>query len=190
MWRYIEQPENQNRRCELMGLAKPGKTRGLTGTDPGSARQEAVPWVWCWFRHWTELFAGSSPGLLAGYLESLLPLDTSITLADILIGEFNLPGGCMYIIPYMLEGSTFQVPTFRQSSCGSSFVTTRGVFQCNYHTSAKKWNWFPKMDHTHRSFSTFSRNTPSNLFAIFHHALKHWMMLLRYHNISKTCLVI
>jgi len=28
-------PEMQNRRLEPMGLAKPGDTRGLTGTSPG-----------------------------------------------------------------------------------------------------------------------------------------------------------
>jgi hypothetical protein len=41
---------------------------------------------------------------------------------------------------------------------------------------SKKRNWFPKMDPTHRSFSTFSTNNPSDLFALFHHASKRSMM--------------
>jgi len=35
-------PETQNRRLEPMGLAKPGETRGLTGTGPGLGRQASA----------------------------------------------------------------------------------------------------------------------------------------------------
>jgi len=49
----------------------------------------------------------------------------------------------------------------------------------------KTWNWFPKMDPTQRSFSTFSTNNPSDLLAIFHHASKHSMMWSRRRDISK-----
>jgi len=38
-------PETHNRRLELTGLAKPGETRGLTGTGPCLVRQESAGWV-------------------------------------------------------------------------------------------------------------------------------------------------
>jgi len=48
-----------------------------------------------------------------------------------------------------------------------------------------KWNWFPKMDPTDLSFSTFSTNNLSNLFSIFHHSLKSSMKWSRHRHISK-----
>jgi len=50
--------------------------------------------------------------------------------------------------------------------------------------NSKKWNWFPKVDPMHWSFSTFSINNPSDLFAIFHHASKRSIMSSRGCNIS------
>ena len=43
-------PEKRNRRLEMTGVAKPGKTRRLTGTGLGLARQQSAGkvfrWVW------------------------------------------------------------------------------------------------------------------------------------------------
>jgi len=55
-----------------MGLAKPGKTRGLTGTGPGMACQDAVGRVVGSVSNQTELLYQSEPGLLAGYPDLLL----------------------------------------------------------------------------------------------------------------------
>jgi len=58
-------PETQNRRLELMGLANPGETRGLTGTGPGLARQESAGRVFGRFWNRTERFLQSKPGPVA-----------------------------------------------------------------------------------------------------------------------------
>jgi len=69
-------PETQNRRLEPTGLAKPGETRGLTGTGPGLARQESAGRVFGQFWNWTDPFLWSKPGPLAGYPDPLLTLFT------------------------------------------------------------------------------------------------------------------
>jgi len=73
---WIEKPETQNRRLEPTGLAKPGKSRGLTGTGPGLAHQDAAGRVFGQFWNRTEPFFRSEPGPLPGYpdpLRTLLP---------------------------------------------------------------------------------------------------------------------
>jgi len=62
MWPYIEQPEIQNRSLDLMGLAKPGKTRGLTGMGLGLDPQEVVGRVFGRFWNWAEQFSLAKPG--------------------------------------------------------------------------------------------------------------------------------
>ena len=62
----------QNRRLTPTGVAKPGKTRGLTGTEPGLDRQEAAGRVFGRFWNQTKPFFRSKPGLLAGYPDPLL----------------------------------------------------------------------------------------------------------------------
>jgi len=74
MWPKIEKPENENRRLEPKGLAKPGKTRGLMGTGRGLACKDAAGWVFRRFWNWTEPFIRSKPRPLVGYLDSLLTL--------------------------------------------------------------------------------------------------------------------
>jgi hypothetical protein len=74
---YIEKPETQNQRLEPTGLAKPGKTIGLTGTGAGSARPDAAGRVFGWFGNQTEPFIWSKPGPLAGYPDPLLTLITA-----------------------------------------------------------------------------------------------------------------
>jgi len=59
-----------------MGLAEPGKTRGLTGMGPGLAHQEAAGRVLGLFWNQTTPFLPSKPGPLAGYPDPLLPLGT------------------------------------------------------------------------------------------------------------------
>jgi hypothetical protein len=58
-------PETQNRTLEPTGRAKPGETRGLTGTGPGLARQESAgrDFGRFWNGSGTELtrFCGSNP---------------------------------------------------------------------------------------------------------------------------------
>jgi len=57
-----------------MGVAKPGKTQGLTDTGMALACPEAAGQV---FRRWwnqTKPFLWSKPGPLAGYLDLLLTL--------------------------------------------------------------------------------------------------------------------
>ena len=70
-------PETQNRRLEPTGLAKPGETRGLTGTGPGLARQESAGRVFWQFWNWTDPFLRCKPGTLAGYPDPLLTLTTT-----------------------------------------------------------------------------------------------------------------
>jgi len=67
-------PETQNRRLEPTGLAKPGETRGLTGTGPGLAREESAGRVFGRFWNRTDPFLRSKPGPLAGYPDPLLTL--------------------------------------------------------------------------------------------------------------------
>ena len=67
-------PETQNRRLEPTGLAKPGETRGLTGTGPGLARQETACRVFGRFWNRTDPVLRSKPGPLAGYPDQLLTL--------------------------------------------------------------------------------------------------------------------
>jgi hypothetical protein len=74
----IEKPETENRRLEPTGLGKPSKTRGLTGTGPGLARQDAADWVFGWFWNRTDPFFLSEPGQLAGYPDPLLTLIISV----------------------------------------------------------------------------------------------------------------
>ena len=67
-------PETQNRRLDPTGLAKPGETRGLTGTGPGLARQESAGRGFGWFWNRTDPFLRSKPGPLAGYPDPLVTL--------------------------------------------------------------------------------------------------------------------
>jgi len=67
-------PETQNQRLQPTGLAKPGETRGLTGTGPGLARQESAGRVVGRFWNRTDPFLRSKPGPLAGYPDPLLTL--------------------------------------------------------------------------------------------------------------------
>ena len=67
-------PETQNRRLEPTGLAKPGETRGLTGTGPGLARHESAGRVFGRLWNPTDPFSRSKPGPLAGYPDPLLTL--------------------------------------------------------------------------------------------------------------------
>jgi len=79
---YIEKPETQNRRLKPTGLAKPGKTRGLTGTGPGLAHQDTAGRVFGRFWNRTESFFCSEPGPLAGYPDPLLTLPKSLQQED------------------------------------------------------------------------------------------------------------
>jgi len=67
-------PDTQNRTLEPTGLAKPGETRGLTGTCPGLACQESAGRVFVHFWNRTDSFLLSKPGRLAGYPDLLLTL--------------------------------------------------------------------------------------------------------------------
>jgi len=71
---WMETPETQNRRLEPTGQAKPSKTRGLTGTGPGLACQDAAGGVFGQFRNQTERFFLSKPGPLVGFPDPLLTL--------------------------------------------------------------------------------------------------------------------
>ena len=57
-----------------MGRAKPGETRGLMGTGPGSDHQEAAGRVFGRVWNRTKVFSQSKPGPLAGYPDTLLTL--------------------------------------------------------------------------------------------------------------------
>ena len=64
----------QSRTLDQTGLAKPGKTRGLTGTGPGLDRQEAAGRVLGPFWNQTKPFFQSNLGPLEGYPDPLLTL--------------------------------------------------------------------------------------------------------------------
>jgi hypothetical protein len=76
----------------------PGKTRGLTGTGTGLARQEAVGRVFGRFWNRNEPLIRSKPGPLVGYPDPLLTLvhDTLIgqispqALRSAVIGQYNV----------------------------------------------------------------------------------------------------
>jgi len=75
----MEKPETQNRRLVPTGLAKPGETRGLTGTVPGLDRQEAAGRVYGPFWNASAPFFQSNPGPMAGYPDLLLtPVRVSV----------------------------------------------------------------------------------------------------------------
>ena len=93
-------PETQNRRLEPTGPAKPDKTRGLTGTGPGLARQESVGRVLGRFWNQTDRFLRSKPGPLAGYPDPLLTLPTDHTYYELVPDNPQWPwqgfGHCIY----------------------------------------------------------------------------------------------
>jgi len=89
-------PETQNRRLELTGLAKPGETRGMTGTGPGLARQESAGQVFGWFWNRTNPFLRSKPGLLAGYPDPVLTLGLSEQWAFLKDGQHS-PETCWMV---------------------------------------------------------------------------------------------
>jgi len=60
-----------------MGLAKPGKTRGLMGMDPGLTHHDAVGKVLGRFWNQTEPFLLSEHSALAGYPDQFLKLLSS-----------------------------------------------------------------------------------------------------------------
>jgi len=60
-----------------MGLAKTGKTHGLTGTGMGLACQDTLGQVVEQVWNQTEIFFQSTPGLLADYADPLRIVDTS-----------------------------------------------------------------------------------------------------------------
>jgi hypothetical protein len=74
MRRYREKLEMHNRRLDPKGLAKPGKTPGLTGTGPGLARPDSVCRVSDQLLNRTDPFLLAKPGPLAGYPDPLLTL--------------------------------------------------------------------------------------------------------------------
>jgi len=55
----------QNQRLDLLGPAKPGETRGLTGTGPGLHCQEAAGWGFARFWNRTKMFFWAKPGPIA-----------------------------------------------------------------------------------------------------------------------------
>jgi len=75
-------PEMQNRRLELAGLAKPGKTRWLTGTSLGLACQVAVARVFGLVWNQTDPFLQSKHGPLACYPDPLLTLHAGCFVND------------------------------------------------------------------------------------------------------------
>jgi len=87
-------PETQNRRLEPTGLAKHGKTRWLTGTGPGLARQESAGRVSGRFWNRTDPYLQSKPGPLAGYPDPLLTLIVTIVLCVHWGGLHWFPGWC------------------------------------------------------------------------------------------------
>jgi hypothetical protein len=78
-------PEMRNWRMEPTGLAKPGKTCGLTDMGLGMARQESAGWAFGQVWNQTDLFLQSKSGLLAGYLDRLLTLAASGRFASVLV---------------------------------------------------------------------------------------------------------
>ena len=77
----IEKAETQKQTLEPTGLAKPGKTRALTGSGSGLARQDTAGRVLGRFWNRTERYFWAETGLLAGYPDPLLPLLTTVVLA-------------------------------------------------------------------------------------------------------------
>jgi hypothetical protein len=65
-------------RLELPGVAKPGETHRLMGTDTGFARQEAAGQVFGQFWNRTEPFIRSNPRPLPCYPDPLLTLPTTL----------------------------------------------------------------------------------------------------------------
>jgi len=72
----IETPENQNHRLHSMGPDKVRKTWRLTGVRSGLVGQEGVSQVVGQVHNRTELFLSSKHGLLAGYMDQFLKLQT------------------------------------------------------------------------------------------------------------------
>jgi len=90
-------PETQNWRLEPTGLAKQGKTSGLTGTGSGLARQAAAGRGFGQFWNRTYPFLLSKPGPLAGYPEPVLTLMTShIRLYPLYPSNFHPPSLFLY----------------------------------------------------------------------------------------------
>jgi len=70
----------QNRRVYLIGLAKTGTTRGMTGRVPGFDQYYVAGWVFELVLHQAKQCFQSKPGLLAGYLDPFLTLAARISL--------------------------------------------------------------------------------------------------------------
>ena len=73
----------QNRRLDSTDLAKPGETRGLTGTGPGLARQESPGQVFGRVWNRTDPFLRSKPRPLAGHPDPLLTLPWRLPVTKI-----------------------------------------------------------------------------------------------------------
>jgi len=98
-----EKPETQNRRLQLTGEAKPGKTRGLTGMVPGLAHQVSAGPVFGRVWNWTDLFLVSIPGTLAGYPDPLPTLDFTPApmINDPIYGQISY--NCCFSNAFMLK---------------------------------------------------------------------------------------
>jgi len=65
-------PEMQNWRLEPTGLAKPGVSRGMTGTGPGLSSEVSAGQVFGRFWNRNDPYLRSKPGSLVGYPDLLL----------------------------------------------------------------------------------------------------------------------
>ena len=93
---WIEKPETQDRRLELMGPVKSGKTYRFTVTCLGLASQEAAGLVFARVLDWSDPFLRSKPRPLAGYPDPLL---TIVLVAS----KIYLPKG--FILKYSKENT-------------------------------------------------------------------------------------
>jgi hypothetical protein len=99
-------PKMQNRRLEPTDLAKPGKTRGLTGTGPGLARQASAGRAFGRFWNRTDTFLRSKPGPLAGYPDPLLTLAWIENLLTVLYLHLNIRCACvdfLFILNHLVQ---------------------------------------------------------------------------------------
>jgi len=87
MWTYIEQPEDQNWKLELMGLAKAGKTHGSMGTGTGFDRQDAAGRVFSHVWNLIEQFLWSKPRALTGYPDQLPQVPMCSTRSSRNVGQ-------------------------------------------------------------------------------------------------------
>jgi len=120
-----------------MGPAKPGKTRGLTVTGPGLARQDAPGRVFGLFWNRTKPFIRSKPRPLAGYPDPLLTLVSTQNQQCLDLPSLKIKRLYANMIPKLDKQPHFWAEMARTTSLQCLKIRVNGASTILDHTSEK-----------------------------------------------------